>query len=78
MKLLHLSDLHLGKRLHEYSMTEDQEYILHRIIGIVDDEKPDGVMIAGDIYDKSVPTTEAVTLFDKFLSELCRRNVRVF
>lgn len=43
MKLLHLSDLHLGKRLHEYSMTEDQEYILHRIIGIVDDEKPDGV-----------------------------------
>lgn len=78
MKLIHLSDLHLGKRVYEYSMTEDQEYILRQIIGIIDSEKPDGVIIAGDIYDKSVPPAEAVTLFDSFLSELCRRNVRVF
>lgn len=78
MKLIHLSDLHLGKRVHEYSMTEDQEYILRQIIGIIDSEKPDGVMIAGDIYDKSVPPAEAVTLFDSFLSELCRRRIKVF
>lgn len=66
MKLIHLSDLHLGKRVYEYSMTEDQEYILRQIIGIIDSEKPDGVIIAGDIYDKSVPPAEAVTLFDNF------------
>ena len=47
MKLIHLSDLHLGKRVYEYSMTEDQEYILRQIIGIIDSEKPDGVIIAG-------------------------------
>lgn len=78
MKLIHLSDLHLGKRVYEYSMTEDQEYILRQIIGIIDSEKPDGVMIAGDIYDKSVPPAEAVTLFDSFLSKLCRRKIKVF
>ena len=78
MKLIHLSDLHLGKRVYEYSMTEDQEYILRQIIGIIDSEKPDGVIIAGDIYDKSVPPAEAVTLFDNFLSELCSRKIKVF
>lgn len=78
MKLIHLSDLHLGKRVYEYSMTEDQEYILRQIIGIIDIEKPDGVIIAGDIYDKSVPPAEAVTLFDSFLSELCNRKIKVF
>ena len=56
MKFIHLSDLHLGKRVHEYSMLEDQEYILKKIINIIDDENPDGVIIAGDIYDKSVPS----------------------
>ena len=64
MKFIHLSDLHLGKRVNEYSMLEDQEYILKKIINIVDTEKPDGVIIAGDVYDKSVPAAEAVQLFD--------------
>lgn len=78
MKLIHISDLHLGKRFNEYSMLEDQEYILKKIIGIVDDEKPDGVLIAGDVYDKSVPSAEAVQLFDEFLVQLSRRKAEVF
>ena len=78
MKLLHTSDLHLGKRVYEYSMLEDQEYILKRIINIVDEEKPDGVIIAGDVYDKSVPSAEAVQLFDDFLVQLARRRTEVF
>ncbi len=78
MKLIHLSDLHLGKRVNEYSMLEDQEDILKKIINIIDDEKPDGVIIAGDIYDKSVPPAEAVGLFDDFLVSLARRSLRVF
>ena len=78
MKLLHTSDLHLGKRVYEYSMLEDQEYILKRIINIVDEEKPDGVIIAGDVYDKSVPSAEAVQLFDDFLVQLARRQTEVF
>ncbi len=60
MKFLHLSDLHIGKRVNEFSMLEDQEYILAKIINIVDDEKPDAIVIAGDVYDKSVPSAEAV------------------
>ena len=77
MKLIHLSDLHLGKRVHEVSMTEDQEYILTKILHIIDDEKPDAVLIAGDVYDKSVPSAEAVTLFDDFLCRLAKRQVPV-
>ncbi len=56
MKLIHLSDLHLGKRVNEISMLEDQAYILREIGQIIDEEKPDGVIIAGDVYDKSVPS----------------------
>ena len=59
MKLIHLSDLHLGKRVNEFSMLEDQQYILEEILRIIDSEKPDGVLIAGDVYDKSVPSVEA-------------------
>ena len=55
MKLMHLSDLHLGKRLNEFSLHEDQAYILHQIIQIARDERPDGILIAGDLYDKPVP-----------------------
>ena len=55
MKFIHLSDLHLGKRVNEVSMTDDQAYILTQIIGIIDAEQPDAVVIAGDVYDKSVP-----------------------
>ena len=76
MKFIHLSDLHLGKRVNEYSMLEDQEYILKEIIHIIDAEKPDGVMIAGDVYDKSVPSAEAVQLFDNFLVQLAKRSSR--
>lgn len=78
MKLIHLSDLHLGKRVNEYSMLEEQEYILKKIINIVDDEMPDGVIIAGDVYDKSVPSAEAVQLFDEFLVGLAKRKIEVF
>jgi len=77
MKLIHLSDLHIGKRVHEVSMIEDQEYILTQIIRIIDDEKPRAVLIAGDVYDKTVPSAEAVTLFDDFLCRLAKRAVPV-
>lgn len=78
MKFLHLSDLHIGKRVNEFSMLEDQEYILTKIINIIDDEKPDAVVIAGDVYDKSVPSAEAVQLFDDFLCRLAKRKLQVF
>lgn len=78
MRLVHLSDLHLGKKVHEYSLFEDQQYILKEIINIIDREKPDGVILAGDIYDKSVPVTDAVGLFDGFLSDLADRKLHVF
>lgn len=78
MKLIHLSDLHLGKRVNEYSMLEDQEYILKKIINVIDDEKPVGVIIAGDVYDKSIPSAEAVQLFDDFLVQLAKRSLKVF
>ena len=78
MKLVHLSDLHLGKKVNEFSMIEDQEYILTRIINSIDDEKPQVVMIAGDVYDKAVPSAEAVELFDDFLVRLSKRDLKVF
>lgn len=78
MKLIHLSDLHIGKRLNEFSLLEDQEYILDRIIGIIDATQPEAVMIAGDIYDKAVPPAEAVSLFDSFLFRLAKRGLQVF
>ena len=75
MKLIHLSDLHIGKRVNEVSMIEDQEFILLQILQIIDDEKADAVLIAGDVYDKSVPSAEAVTLFDDFLCRLAKRKI---
>lgn len=78
MKFIHLSDLHLGKKVYEYSMIEDQKYILNSIIDIIDEEKINGVIIAGDIYDKSVPSAEAVELFDSFLFSLMNRKLQVF
>ncbi len=77
MKLIHLSDLHLGKRLDETSMLEDQEHILLQILRIIDEEKAQTVLIAGDVYDKSVPSAEAVALFDDFLCRLAKRQLRV-
>lgn len=75
MKFFHLSDLHLGKRVNEVSMIDDQVYILSSILRLVDGEKPDAVLIAGDVYDKSVPSAEAVMLFDDFLCALAARCV---
>ena len=78
MKFIHLSDLHLGKRLYEFSMICDQEYILNQILKIIDENGAEGVLIAGDVYDKPVPPAEAVLLFDRFLTGLRERNLEVF
>ena len=75
MKLIHLSDLHIGKRVNEVSMIEDQEHILAQILSIIDEEHPNAVLIAGDVYDKSVPSAEAVTLLDDFLCRLAARKL---
>ena len=77
MKFLHLSDLHLGKRVNEISMLDDQAYILQQILEILDAEQPDAVVIAGDIYDKSIPSSDAVTLFDDFLVRVFQ-NTHIF
>ena len=78
MKIMHLSDLHIGKKVNEYSMLQDQEYILKEILQIIDDEKVETVIIAGDVYDRSLPPNEALELFDEFLYQLSSRNVNVF
>ncbi|MDD6311012.1 MAG: exonuclease SbcCD subunit D [Firmicutes bacterium] len=78
MKIIHLSDLHIGKIVNGYNMKEDQEYILKKILKIIDDESPDAVIIAGDVYDKSIPSAEAVELFDDFLVRLAKRSLQVF
>ena len=78
MKFIHLSDLHLGKRVNEFSMLEDQQYILTEILRIIDSERPDAVLIAGDVYDKSVPSAEAVGLLDDFLCRLAKRKLHIF
>lgn len=78
MKLMHLSDLHLGKLVLEQSMIDDQKYILNQIIDIVKKEQVDIVLIAGDVYDKSIPTIEAVNLFSNFLTRLYKLKVLVF
>ena len=70
MKLFHLSDLHIGKQLNGYSLRENQEEIFQQIIGYVKEEQPDAVLLCGDIYDKSVPSAEAMTAFDHFLTGL--------
>ena len=78
MRLMHLSDLHLGKRLNEFSLLDDQSYILDEILRIAEEQKPDAVAIAGDIYDKSTPSAEAVALFDSFISRLAKLVTPVF
>ena len=78
MKLMHLSDLHLGKRVYEFSMYEDQKYILSQILEIADEEQVQAVMICGDIYDKQIPPAESVQLFDDFLTKLSERKLPVF
>lgn len=78
MKFIHLSDLHIGKRVNEVSMLEEQKHILEQILGIIDAEAPQAVLICGDVYDKSIPAAEAVTLLDDFLWQLSQRKLEVF
>ena len=78
MRFLHISDLHIGKRINEFSMIEDQRYILDRILEIADTERVDGVLIAGDVYDKPVPSAEAVQVFDWFLTRLAEQKRMIF
>ena len=78
MKLVHLADLHIGKRVNGFSMIEDQKYILAQIEDIIKSENPDAVIIAGDVYDKSVPTAEAVCLLDGFFTDLCGLCTHIF
>ena len=77
MKFFHLSDLHLGRRMYEFFLMEDQTYILDEILRLTDKESPDAVLLAGDIYDRAVPSAEAVELFDRFLCALAERRVPV-
>jgi len=78
MKLFHISDLHIGKRLRETDFIQDQIYILNQIVELVDKEQPDGIIMAGDIYDRSVPPAYAVSVFDDFLTKLARRDISIF
>ena len=78
MKILHIADLHIGKRVNGFNMIEDQEYILDEILKLTDSTKPGAVLMAGDIYDKSQPSTEAVELLDEFLTRLASLGQPVF
>ena len=78
MKFMHLADLHLGKRVNEFSMLEDQKYVLKQVLDLIDEERAEGLLIAGDIYDKQIPSVEAIRLFDDFLTRLADRHVPVY
>ncbi len=78
MKFIHLSDLHIGKRLNEVNLIEDQTHILNQILTLIKEVNPDGILLAGDIYDKSVPSSEAVGLFDQFLSNIAQLSIPCF
>ena len=78
MKLIHLSDLHLGKSLGDFDLIDDQKYILDQILDLIDRESVDAVLIAGDVYDKSIPSEAATGLLDWFLVSLSSRKVKTF
>lgn len=78
MRFIHLSDLHIGKRVNGFNMIDDQEYILYSIISIIKDEQPDAVIIAGDIFDRTVPSDEALKLFETFITKLASVPVRTY
>lgn len=78
MKLFHISDLHIGKRLYGFDLEDDQRAILSEIIDLVKSEKPDAVLIAGDVYDRADPSASAVRIFDDFLSMLAETGSEVF
>lgn len=78
MKLMHIGDLHLGKSLGDFDLTKDQEYLLDQLLKIVDKHAIDAVLIAGDVYDKSIPSEAATRMLDYFLCNLSKRNVHVY
>ena len=78
MKLLHLADLHIGKRVHEYSMLEEQKHALAQALRMAEEHTVDAVLIAGDVYDKNIPTIEGVRLLDTFLTELKAKKIPTF
>ena len=78
MKILHLGDIHIGKSVNEFSMIEDQRYILEKIVEMAELHNVDAVLIAGDVYDRSVPSEEAVKLLEWFLTELSSMSITVF
>lgn len=78
MKLMHISDLHVGKRVNDFSMLEDQKIIFNEIVQIAVDEAVDGILIAGDIYDKTIPSAEAVDLFDDFITDISKNSIPIF
>ena len=77
MKIVHLSDLHLGKKIKNFSLIEDQKHILSEILGVVENERADAVIVAGDIYDRQLPPVEAIELFDDFLTSLAVKKIPV-
>ena len=78
MKFLHISDLHFGKKLNEFSLIEDQKFILFKILQCIDEHKPDALLIAGDVYDKGIPSVDAVKLFDFFLNSLAQKKIPTY
>lgn len=78
MKFIHLGDLHIGKLVNDFNMIDDQRFILNQILTIIENQKIDAALLAGDIYDKTIPTEEAVMLFDEFLNELVKRKIKTF
>lgn len=78
MKLIHTADLHIGKVINEFTMIEDQKFILNQILDIINEEKADGIIIAGDIYDRSIPSAEAIIIVDDFFSKLVKRNIKIY
>lgn len=77
MRFMHLSDLHLGKKLNEYSLADDQRYILQQLVALAEKQQPDAILLAGDIYDKSIPSVEAVSMFNSFLTALAALKLPV-
>ena len=78
MKFLHISDLHFGKKLNEFSFIEDQKFIIYKILQCIDEQKPDALLIAGDVYDKGIPSVDAVKLFDFFLNSLAQKKIPTY
>lgn len=78
MKFMHLADLHLGKRVNEFSMLDDQKYVLKQVLRLIDEEHVDGLLIAGDIYDRQIPSVEAIRLCDDFLTRVSQCSVPVY